>query len=115
MSEEIPRTFTTSYEKRKQLFEYIKVLVRPEQEHILKILKKFKENYTENSNGIFFDLMGICDITFEAIEEYLSFCLKNREEDKERITEMDKLRNENYVSSDDSSNDNSDDDNEKTA
>jgi len=101
MSEDIPKTFTISYEKRKEIFDNIKLLVKPEQEHILKLLKKYKETYTENSNGIFFDLTNICDITFLAIEEYLQFCIKNRQEEKERIEEMDKLRNENYVDEDD--------------
>lgn len=98
MSDDLPpRTFNIPYERRKCLFENIKSLVRPEQEHILKLLKKYKESYTENSNGIFFDLINICDYTFIAIEEYLQFCLKNRQEEQERLNEMNKLRNESYI------------------
>jgi hypothetical protein len=98
MSDELPlRTFDIPYERKRKIFENIKQLVKPEQEHILKLLKKYKENYTENSNGIFFDLMSICDATFISIEEYLTFCLKNRQEEKERIDELNKLRNETYI------------------
>jgi hypothetical protein len=45
---------TYSYEERKNVFEHIKVLVNSEQEEIFRIIRKTKENYTENSNGIFF-------------------------------------------------------------
>ena len=45
-----------NYEERKHIFEQIKVLVQSEQEEIFRIIRKTKENYTENSNGIFFDL-----------------------------------------------------------
>jgi hypothetical protein len=101
MSDDLPpRTFLIPYEKRKVLFENIKLLVKPEQEHILKLLKKYKETYTENSNGIFFDLIHICDAAFNSIEEYLDFCIKNRQEEKERIEELNKLRNETYIEDD---------------
>ncbi len=101
MSDDLPpRTFLIPYERRRQLFENIKQLVKPEQEHILKLLRKYKESYTENSNGIFFDLINICDSAFTSIEEYMEFCIKNRLEEKERLEELNKLRNETYVEED---------------
>ena len=89
----------TSYEDRKKVFEYIKVLVKPEQEELFRIIRKTKENYTENSNGIFFDLSSVSDETFSQIKEYLDFCLKTRQEDAERLKELETIRiqNENYV------------------
>ena len=42
-----------TYEDRKVMFENIKILDKPEQEEIFRIIRKTKENYTENSNGIF--------------------------------------------------------------
>ncbi len=102
MSDDLPpRTFLIPYERRRQLFENIKQLVKPEQEHILKLLRKYKESYTENSNGIFFDLINICDAAFTSIEEYMEFCIKNRQEEKERLEELNRLRNETYVEEDD--------------
>jgi hypothetical protein len=92
----------TSYEDRKKVFEYIKVLVKPEQEELFRIIRKTKENYTENSNGIFFDLATVSDDTFSQIKEYLNFCLKNRQEDADRLKELETIRiqNENYVDED---------------
>lgn len=91
-----------SYEDRKKVFEYIKVLVKPEQEELFRIIRKTKENYTENSNGIFFDLATVSDDTFSQIKEYLNFCLKNRQEDADRLKELETIRiqNENYVDED---------------
>ncbi len=95
----------SSYEERKKIFEYIKVLVRPEQEEIFRIIRKTKENYTENSNGIFFDLSTVSDDTFNQIKEYLDFCLKTRQEDADRLKELETIRiqNENYIDEDETS------------
>ncbi len=91
-----------TYEERKKIFENIKVLVKSEQEEIFRIIRKTKENYTENSNGIFFDLSIISDDTFNHIKEYLDFCLKTRQEDAERLKELEiiRIQNENYVDED---------------
>ncbi len=95
----------TSYEDRKKVFEHIKVLVKPEQEEIFRIIRKTKENYTENSNGIFFDLATVSDDSFNQIKEYIEFCLKTRQEDAERLKELETIRiqNENYVDEDQAS------------
>jgi hypothetical protein len=89
----------SSYEERKQVFEHIKLLVQPQQEEVFRIIRKTKENYTENSNGIFFDLSSVSDETFYQIKEYLDFCLKTRQEDTERLKELETIRiqNENYI------------------
>jgi hypothetical protein len=96
---------STHYEERKKIFETMKVLVKPEQEEIYRIIRKSKENYTENSNGIFFDLALISDTTFLQIKEYLNFCLKTRQEMENRLKELEiiRIQNENYT--DDEAND----------
>ena len=88
-----------SYEDRKVMFENIKILDKPEQEEIFRIIRKTKENYTENSNGIFFDLNSISDESFSLIKEYINFCLKTRQEHESRLKELETIRiqNENYV------------------
>ncbi len=93
---------SSSYEERKKIFENIKVLVKSEQEEIFRIIRKTKENYTENSNGIFFDLSSISDETFLQIKEYIDFCLKTRQEDEERLKELEiiRIQSENYISED---------------
>jgi dsDNA-specific endonuclease/ATPase MutS2 len=88
-----------SYEERRNIFEHIKVLVDSEQQEIFRIIRKTKENYTENSNGIFFDLATISESAFVQINEYLNFCLKTRQEDILRLNELETIRiqNENYI------------------
>jgi hypothetical protein len=91
-----------SYEERKKMFELIKLLVKPEQEEIFRIIRKEKESYTENSNGIFFDLSVISDETYNQIKSYLDFCIKTRHDDAERLIELETIRikNENYINED---------------
>ena len=88
-----------SYEERRNIFEHIKVLVDSEQQEIFRIIRKTKENYTENSNGIFFDLATISESAFVQINEYLNFCLKTRKEDALRLNELETIRiqNANYT------------------
>ena len=90
---------STNYEERKKVFDLIKMLVKSEQEEIFRILRKVKENYTENSNGIFFDLSAISEDCFQQIKEYLNFCLRTRQEDAERLKELETIRiqNETYI------------------
>jgi hypothetical protein len=88
----------SGYEERKNIFNTIKILVKPEQEEIYRIIRKSKENHTENSNGIFFDLSAISEETFEQIKEYIEFCLRTRQEHEDRLKELESIRmqNENY-------------------
>lgn len=91
-----------TYDQRKQMFESMKVLVKPEQEEVFRILRKMKEQYTENSNGIFFDLTLLSDSTIQQIQEYIDFCLKTRHEMDVRLKEMETIRSqqESYVDTD---------------
>ena len=74
-----------SYEERKKVFEQMKMLVKPEQEEIFRILRRGKEHYTENSNGVFFDLTLLSDHTFEDMKDYLRFCMKTRQDDESLV------------------------------
>lgn len=91
-----------SYDEKKRIFEDIKFLAKPEQEELFRIIRRMKETYTENSNGIFFDLTLISDPTFFQIKEYLTFCLRTRQEHEERLKEMEAIRvkNNQYTDSD---------------
>jgi hypothetical protein len=93
---------SSTYEVRKKIFEDIKLLQRPEQEELFRIIRKTKETYSENSNGIFFDLSTVSEESFQQINEYLSFCFKTRQEHEERLQELENIRiqNENYVDED---------------
>lgn len=83
-----------SYEDRKQFLEQMGTLSRAELEEIFRILKRHNDNFSENTNGIFFDISTIRDDTFASLSEFMEFCMKNREEQKARIDEMKTIRNE---------------------
>lgn len=85
---------SSSYEDRKKMFEVMKILVKSEQEEIYRIIRKSKETYTENSNGIFFDLASISDHSYSQIKEYLEYCIKTRQEMDSRQKEMDLIRSQ---------------------
>jgi len=90
-----------SYEERKKIFDTIPALVQPEQEEIFRIIRKLKVSYSENSNGIFFDLSSISEDAFQQIKEYIQFCLTTRNEHETRLKALETIRiqNENYQES----------------
>ena len=77
-----------NYEKRRTLFENLKILVKAEYEEVFRILKRNREDWTENSNGIFFDMAAVKEQTMDQLTEYMSFCLENRRADERRATQM---------------------------
>ncbi len=66
------------YDTRKKLFDEIKKMTRTEQEELYRIIKQCNEEVSENKNGIFFDLMNLQATTIEKIQEWMSFCSKNK-------------------------------------
>jgi len=83
---------------RTYIFEHIKSLVPSEYEEIFRIIRKKKESYSENSNGIFFDLSTVSLDTLLKIKEYIDFCLKTRQDDQIRLKDLESIRihNETY-------------------
>ncbi len=81
------------YETRKLFLEELKTLTRAEQEEIYRILYRARAEYSENSNGIFFDVCKIPAEIFEQMQKFIEFCRKNRddfaarEEDERRAQE----------------------------
>jgi dsDNA-specific endonuclease/ATPase MutS2 len=84
-----------SYEERKKIFDTIHALVQPEQEEIFRIIRKLKVQYSENSNGVFFDLSMISDDAFHQIKEYIDFCLTTRRDHESRLKELETIRIQN--------------------
>jgi len=77
-----------AYEERKAFFENLKILVKSEYEEVFRILKKYNESYTENSNGIFFDINLVKEETFGQLKEYMQFCLENRRLEEGRSKQL---------------------------
>ena len=90
------------HQSRMYIFNHIKSLVQSEYEEIFRIIRKKKESYSENSNGIFFDLSSISEDTLLKIKDYIDFCLKTRQEDQIRLKDLEIIRihNESYKDDD---------------
>lgn len=70
----------SEYEQRKLFSEEVKLLTKNEMEEIYRILKEAKAEYSENSNGVFFDASKLPAEIFEEIQKFMVFCKKNRDE-----------------------------------
>ena len=68
------------YEQRKVFADEIKLLTRNEMEEIYKLLKAKKAEYSENSNGVFFDVSKLPAEIFSELQNFMIFCKKNRDE-----------------------------------
>ena len=80
------------YDERKVFLEELKTLVKSEQEEMFRIIKAEKIEYSENSNGIFFDVSSIPDSSVEKMKQFMEFCRKNRadfadREEKEKVAQ----------------------------
>ena len=67
------------YDIRKQLLEDLKILNKQEQEEIFRIIKLSNSLFSENSNGIFFDISKLNNTALEQILIFIKFCKQNRE------------------------------------
>lgn len=83
---------STKYEERKIFFDNINLLVKSEQIQMFRLLKKGGDSFTENSNGVFFDVMAISDDTFFKMDNFMKFVLKTRQEDNDRTKRLEEIR-----------------------
>ncbi len=89
-----PVSCTIDYETRKQVLEDIKLLSKEEYHEIFRIIKRNNVDYTENSNGVFFDLGSLADEIILELQKFLEFCKEQRNSEKARTQELESLRNE---------------------
>lgn len=82
------------YEQRKKIWEAIKTLMKSEQEELFRILLRNKVEYTENTNGIFFDVGKLDSKVLDEIYKFLNFCQQNRMDFEKRDQTMEDLRKE---------------------
>jgi hypothetical protein len=68
------------YDERRKMLDYIRILSKSELEEIYKILKNAKAEFSENSNGVFFDLCKLPAEVFAEIQKFMQFCNKMRDE-----------------------------------
>ena len=79
-----------NYEQRKQVLDDIKNqgLTKVEYEELFRIIKRNEIEYSENSNGIFFDLTIVPDIVIEKIISFLQFCKEQRKSEEIRTHDL---------------------------
>jgi len=75
------------YEQRRYFLEDLKILSKTEHDHMFELIKKESIEYTENSNGVFFDISKIPSNIFAVLQNYMSFCKTTRTEQTERDEE----------------------------
>ena len=92
MSNPVNTLSNEEYEERKRVLSELSKLVKSEQEQIFLILKRFKLEYSENSNGVFFDLSRVSKEPFEEIQKFLAFCQTNRNDFEMRDKQMETSR-----------------------
>lgn len=80
------------YEDRKRVLSDLKKLVKSEQEQIFLILKRYRVDYSENSNGVFFDLSRVPEEAFQEMKKFLSFCQTNQKDFEVRERQMESSR-----------------------
>lgn len=79
---------TDTYEERKEFCKEIKTLSRPELEELYRILRREGGEYSENSNGIFFDVASLPAPVFDALWKFLEFCKSNAKDLEERNKQL---------------------------
>jgi hypothetical protein len=92
MSQTCVQLSSEEYERRKRVWESVKTLTKSEQEELFRIIKRANAEFTENTNGIFFDLSKLDQPVFETIVKFLEFCAQNRVNFEKRDKEIETLR-----------------------
>jgi hypothetical protein len=75
------------YEMRRHFLEDLKILSKTEHMHMFDLIKKESIEYTENSNGVFFDISKVSADMFQVLYTYMNFCKTTRTEQTERDEE----------------------------
>jgi len=79
------------YERRKKFLEGLKLLTRAEHIEIVRLLQKHEAVFSENQNGIFFNVVALSQPVFDALELFLSFTQSNRRDLADREKYMSTL------------------------
>lgn len=82
------------YDRRSVFIHSLKSLSKAEKEQIFRLLKHNDETFSENSNGIFFDVSQLKSNTFEKLQELINLSHVKKNEQDERIKQMERFREE---------------------
>ena len=84
---------TDDYDRRKEFCKDIGLLSRPELEELYRILRREGGEFSENSNGIFFDVSSLPSNIFEALWKFIEFFKSNAKNLEERTKMIDVMNN----------------------
>ena len=79
------------YDRRKKFLEDLKSLTISEYIEIARILQRFKFAYSENSNGIFFNVASLQQDLFDELEKYVHFTQLNKKLIDDRTSLMNRF------------------------
>lgn len=82
------------YERRKKFLDGLKGLTRAENIEILRILQKHSAQFSENHNGVFFNVGLLSQDVFDSLELFLSFTQTNRQHLADRESLLHSLSSE---------------------
>jgi hypothetical protein len=82
-------------EDRRSFADSLPLLSKSEYENIFRILKNEGAEFTENSNGIFFNIWDLSQDCFNKLNEYMRYCMIVRQEDEMRNKEIENLKKQN--------------------
>jgi hypothetical protein len=83
-----------SESKRTFFIDNLCKLVASEYEEMFRILKSNGGEWSENCNGIFFDVNRLPDDIFDKLYSFLEYCLKQRVDELLRLESMNELKKE---------------------
>ena len=72
------------YERRKLFLEALKGLTKAEHVEIVRILQHHEVPFSENANGIFFNVGNLEQPVFDILQQFLNFTQSNRRDLAER-------------------------------
>ena len=76
------------YDLRKKLAEELKVLSKDQYEEVYRIIKRAGAPYSENSNGIFFDLNVVTDEVINQLTHFIQLVRLQEAEEKRRLDDL---------------------------
>jgi hypothetical protein len=80
------------YTRRKHFLDNLKGPTKSEYAEIVRILQKHEVNFSENKNGIFFNVAALDQHIFDDLEKFLFFTQSNRQSLADRDTILSTLK-----------------------
>jgi hypothetical protein len=83
---------TPTYEQKKIFADELKDLTQDQYEEIFRIIKRAGIPYSENNNGIFFDLCSVDSETYNKLIHYMDFVRSQKEYEKQREIDIENCK-----------------------